>query len=394
MTAEKQPFVVSPIFEWLWNCNKPIVIQQGGTSSGKTYSILQYLYCIAASNPKTTITVAGQDMPNLKVGAIRDFNNILNSCDFFKRFILSINKTDQVYTFTNGSLIEFKAYDDEQDAKNGKRNILFVNEANGISWAIFEQLQIRTTDKVILDYNPSAPFWAHEKLIGREDVQLFISNYTHNPFLSPEIKRKIELLKQTDPERWKVYGLGKTGKVEGVVFANVNWISEFPKHITKYCLGLDFGFTNDPTTLIKCGESDGELYAERIIYRTGMTNADINNEFKRLGITKNDIIYADSADPKTILELQLMGWRVRSAKKGADSIRFGIQTIKNYSKLNIVNCEFWKKEQISYIWAVDRLTSKFDNVPVDAYNHLWDALRYGVQGLRNGGSLAKTKIKN
>jgi len=377
----KNPFKPSPIFLWNWNCKKQIVINQGGTSSGKTYSLLQMLLLKSAERPNTRITVAGQDMPNLKVGAIRDFQTILNSNELFSMLILKVNMSDKTWHLNNGSIIEFKSYDNEQDARNGKRDYLFVNEANGINYEIFYQLNIRTTIQTFIDYNPSAPFWVHDRLIGRDDVQLFISNYSHNPFIKPEIKRKILNLKTTDKEKWRVYGLGLTGKTEGVIFKGVNWISEFPKNTKIVSYGMDFGFTNDPTTLIKCGVSDGELYAQRLIYQHEMTTKDISNALNGLKLTKKDSIYADSADPKTIKELKLLGWSVKGAKKGADSIRHGIDNIKKYKALNIVNCKHWKVEQISYIWGVDRKTSRATNKPIDDFNHLWDALRYGIQGL-------------
>lgn len=382
-----QPFIITPIFEWNYTCTKPIIVNQGGTSSGKTYSLLQVLFCKAAEQPNQVITIVGQDIPNLKVGAIRDFETILNSSKFFSSFIASVNKTDKIWLFNNGSIMEFKSYENEQDAKNGKRDYLFINEANGVSYEIYDQLQVRTSKQVFLDYNPTAPFWVHERLIGREDVQLFISNFSHNPFLNDEIKRKIITFKHSDPEKWRVYGLGKTGKTEGVIFKNVEWISEMPRNLKRISFGMDFGFTNDPTTLIKCGISDGELYAERWIYEYEMTTKDINDALIELEFPKKERIYADSADPKTIRELRNLGWNVWGAKKGSDSIRHGINKIKKYSKLNIVNCKHWKNEQISYIWGKDRKTNRPTNKPIDANNHLWDALRYGVQGLdRNKGA--------
>jgi len=373
------PFNLSPIFEWNYYCKKPIVVNQGGTSSGKTYSILQMLYCKAAEKTRR-ITVLGQDMPNLKVGAIRDWETILNSCDFFRMFIAKVNISEKVWTFTNGSILEFKSYENSQDAKSGKRDILFVNEANGVSYPIFEEQQVRTTEQVFIDYNPTAPFWAHTKLIGQEGVQLFISNYTHNPFLDERIKQKIENYKLTDLERWRVYGLGLTGKTEGVIFKKVNWISEFPKHIRRISYGLDFGF-NDPTVLVKCGTSDGELYLQRMLYESEMLNPDINKAFIELGIKKSDYIFADSADPKTITDLRKSGWAIFKAKKGPDSIIFGIKEILKYHKLNIVHCEHWKEEQSKYVWTKDKSTDDLKDKPIEKFDHLWDASRYGIQGL-------------
>ena len=378
--TENSPFPIGAVFDWNWNCKKPIVVNQGGTSSSKTYSLLQVLFCKAAEERNLVITVAGQDMPNLKVGAIRDFDTILDSSTFFSSLIANVNKSDRIYTFRNGSKIEFKSYEDAQDAKNGKRDYLFLNEANGISYAIFEELQVRTTKQVFLDYNPTAPFWVHEKLLGREDVQLFISTFEHNPFLNENIRRKILSYKETDPERWRVYGRGLTGKTEGVIFKNVHWIKEFPKHITKFCYGMDFGFTNDPTTIVKCGVSDGELYAERLMYKYNMTTALLHQEMKALKISHKIDIFADCADPKTIKELNILGWQIRGAGKGKGSIMHGINKLLSYPKINIVHCEFWKSEQISYIWGIDKKTGKPTNEPTDDFNHLWDSLRYGIQG--------------
>ena len=370
----------------------PIVINQGGTSGGKTYCLLQVLILKAAEEENQVITIVGQDIPNLKVGAMRTLSFVLNDSPYLASFFNGKpNKTERTWTLNNGSVIEFKSFEDEQDAKGGRRDYLFMNEANGISYDVYDQLQVRTSKQVFIDYNPTAPFWAHDKLIGRDDVQLFMSHYKHNPFLSEEIIQKIEAWKGKDAEKWKVYGLGLTGKTEGVIFKNVNWVSSFPENIKRVSFGMDFGFTNDPTTLIKCGVSDGELFAERWLYDFGMTTPLISKALQDLRMKKKQTIYADSADPKTIRELRNLGWNVRGAKKGADSIRFGIDAIKKYEVINIVNCEKWKEEQMKYIWEVDKKTGKATNKPIDDWNHLWDSLRYGSQGLRKrrsiGGSL-------
>jgi len=387
------PFQISPVFEWNYTCTKPIVNNQGGTSGGKTYCILQVLILKGSEEPNQIITVCGQDVPNLKAGAMRTLGFVLNDSPYLASFFRGKpNKTDRVWTMNNGTIIEFKSFEDEQDAKGGRRDYLFLNEANGIRWDIFEQLHVRTSKQTFIDYNPTSPFWAHKKLIGRNDVQTFISNYKHNPSLSKEIIAKIERWKYEDPEKWRVYGLGKTGKTEGVVFKDVNWISEMPKHITKFYYGIDFGF-NDPTTLVRCGVSDGELFVECLLYESGLItsslsakNKDVPNLHDRLiklGMRKTDLIHADR-EPKTIKELKTLGWHIRGAKKGAGSILAGINRIKKYSKLNIVASKECKEEQIGYIWGKDKLGEPTD-MPIDDFNHFWDALRYGEQGLIKKG---------
>ena len=189
-----------------------VVVNQGGTSSGKTYSILQVLFT-KAMEEECIITVAGQDIPNLKVGALRDAQDILSQNEVVKENVIFYNRTDRVFRFRNGSIIEFNSYDNDQDAKSGKRDYLFVNEANGINYNIYEQLALRTRRKVYIDYNPDTSFWVHEKVIPQETSELIISDHRHNPFLSDKIRDKIEALKGKDMDLWKVYARGMTGRV-------------------------------------------------------------------------------------------------------------------------------------------------------------------------------------
>ena len=201
-----------------YNSQKKIIVNQGGTSSGKTYSILQLLITYSIKE-RNVITVCAQDIPNIKKGAWRDINNIISDNPEINPYILKKNESDRIIYFTNGSIIEFTSFQDAQDAKSGKRDYLFVNEANGITYEIYWELAIRTNKQVFIDYNPTAKFWVHEKLVGNENVDMFISTYKDNPFIPIERGIELEKLKQTDYERWKVYARGLTGKFEGVLFA-------------------------------------------------------------------------------------------------------------------------------------------------------------------------------
>jgi phage terminase large subunit len=358
---------------------KVTIVNQGGTSSGKTYSIMQVLFTLAIENDGWVITVAGQDMPNLKKGAIRDSIKIVNSSPAIKSKIVSFNRSEQIYYFDNGSEIEFTSFKDFQDAQSGKRQVLFMNEANGLPYSVFKQLNIRATHKTFIDYNPTSEFWAHEKLIGKENVAFFISNYDHNPFLHDNIRDEILKLKDEDPQLWRVYGLGQTGKIEGLVF---NWriVDEMPKYLDKEGYGMDFGFSNDPTTLMHCGLSDGEIYIDEIIYQKGLTNSDINKLLIDNDLTKRDSIIADSADPKSIKELRLYGWNITGADKGADSILYGISLLKQYGTINITKRSYnMLKEAAAYKWKISRDGEK-ENKPIDAFNHGWDAVRYWALG--------------
>jgi phage terminase large subunit len=296
--------------------NKRVIcVNQGGTSSGKTYSILQVLFTLAITQPNQTITIVGQDIPNLKRGAIRDSQNIINSSDYIQSQITKYNSSDKIYYFKNNSIIEFASYENSQDAKNGKRDYLFINEANGIDYSIYSELELRTSKRIFIDYNPNFEFWVHTQVIPQSNTAYFISNYEHNPFISDSIVEGIKRLKDKDFQLWRVYGLGQTGKIEGLVF-DYSLVEEMPKHLDKIAYGMDFGFTNDPTTLVKVGLSDGKLYGQEIIYQTGLTNRDIDKLLKENNISKSFNIFADSADPKSIKELRLFGWNVLPADKG------------------------------------------------------------------------------
>lgn len=352
-----------------------VVINQGGTSSGKTYAIEQVLFCLAAENEKQVITIVGQDIPNLKAGALRDALSMYNKSDQLKQLIKNFNKTDRIFEFYNDSIIEFKSYADAQDAKSGKRDYLFVNEANGITWNIYTELALRTRTRIFIDYNPNSEFWVHDQLIGKPGVELIISDYRHNPFLDRAMADKIEGIQETDVERWKVYARGLTGRVSGLVFTNWFLVDDIPKDARLIGAGLDFGFSNDQTGCLEVYIQNGELWIDELFYETELTNKDISAKLSANGVSKNTEIVADSAEPKSIEELKRMGWLISPAKKGADSVNNSIDILKRY-KLNITRRSVnLHKELGRYKWKVDR-SGKPLNEPVDTWNHLIDPLRY------------------
>jgi phage terminase large subunit len=365
----------SVLFKRNYASTAHIVINQGGTSSGKTYAIEQVLFCLACEKDKQVITVVGQDIPNLKAGALRDALTIYNKSSHLKKLVKNFNKTDRIFEFYNGSLIEFKSYGSAQDAKSGKRDYLFINEANGIEWNIYAELALRTRTKIFLDYNPNTEFWVHDNLIGKPGVELIISDHRHNPFLEEGMGAKIEKVKDEDPERWKVYARGLTGRITGLVFNNWFICDAIPHDATLIAVGLDFGFTNDQTGCIEVYQQNGELWIDELFYETGLTNKDIANKLTAAGVKKSTEIIADSAEPKSIEELNRLGWYVKGAKKGADSINNSIDILKRY-KWNITRRSVnLNKELSQYKWKVDR-SGKPLNQPVDTWNHLIDPLRY------------------
>lgn len=368
-------FQTSVLFKQNYSCEEHIIINQGGTSSGKTYSILLVLFCFASEAVKQIITIVAQDIPNLKAGALRDALTIYSSSDIFKATVKSYNKTDRVFEFHNGSIIEFKSYENAQDSKSGKRDYLFVNEANGIQWDVYTELSLRTEKKIFIDYNPNIKFWAHEKLIGKPGVRLVISDHRHNPFLSQSRRDKIESLKTEDFELWRVYARGLTGKITGLVFSNWKLCETIPDSATLIAAGLDFGFTNDQTGCLLVYKQNGELWIDELLYETGLTNPDISQRLTDNAINKRTEIIADSAEPKSIEELRRLGWNITGAKKGADSIKNSIDILKRY-KINVTrNSVNLRRELDRYKWKIDN-SGRTINEPVDNFNHLIDPLRY------------------
>lgn len=374
-------FDSASVFQKNYKETSAVVINQGGSSSSKTYSILQVLFCRAVETTKQVITVVGQDIPNLKVGALRDALKILDSSPEIQSLIDNYNKSDRVFTFTNGSIIEFKSYQDSQDSKSGKRDYLFINEANGITFDMYNELALRTRKQIFIDYNPNSEFWVHEKLIGKKGVRLIISDHRHNPFLEQSIRDKIEGLKDIDIDLWRVYARGITGKVEGLIFRNYQIVSDFPRDESGQVLskfigaGLDFGFTNDPSACVEVHLHSGELYVSELFYDYGLTNNDIAKRLEQLNFSREKEIIADSAEPKSIEEIYRHRFNIHGAKKGADSISHSIDILKRY-KLNILaHSTNLLKEIRGYKWATDK-QGKSLNTPVDFNNHAIDAIRY------------------
>ncbi len=368
-------FEVSDLYMANKEADERTVVNQGGTSSGKTYSIMQLLFTMAMDEPEMVITIVGQDIPNLKKGAYRDAKSILSRSPVLRSWFPYINESERVIRCLNGSVLEFTSFKDEQDAKSGKRDVLFINECDGIPYEIYWQLDMRTRRKVFLDYNPSARFWVHDKLIGRDDVKLIISDHRCNPFLSDEEHAKIEGIE--DDELWKVYARGKTGKLKGLIFPEFRIVDRMPDLLE--CkgnwYGLDFGYTNDPTAIMNVRLAHGELWIDELLYEAGYDNPMIARLFKSNGVGRHDVIVADCAEPKSIAEVNSFGFRVEPSVKGGDSIKNGIQIMQRY-KLNVTRRSVGIiKELKRYKWKVDK-NGEMLNVPIEVWNHGIDAVRY------------------
>ena len=368
-------YEVTELYDANMNATERVVVNQGGTSSGKTYAIMQVLFFLAMQQPNVVVTVCGQDVPNLKKGAYRDATNIRNNSDVLTLVFPYVNEGERIFKCINGSIIEFSSFKDAQDAKSGKRDYLFVNEANGIPYEVYWQLAIRTRRRIFIDYNPSARFWVHDEVICRDGVRLIISDHRKNHFLSEEEHERIEGIE--DAELWKVYARGLTGKIEGLVLTNWDICDAMPPRdewkMSAY--GLDFGFTNDPSALEHVVLAHGDLWIDEKIYSTGLTNPDIAQRAKGEGLTDNDVIVADCAEPKSIRELQAAGLWVTASPKGQDSIVSGMDILKRY-RIHVTRHSLGILQNLrSYQWGKDR-DGNMTNKPEDKNNHGIDAVRY------------------
>ena len=358
--------------------NKRICVLQGGTRSGKTYSILLALIEFAYKNQSKGlyITIARQTFPSLRATAMRDFFDILKKENLYDERLH--NKSNHLYSLY-GNYFEFISCDSEIKIRGRQRSILFMNECNEFSMDTFVQLSLRTTYKIIIDFNPSDEYhWLYTQVIDadRDDVDFYVSTYKDNPFLEESTISEIERLKEVDENLWRVFGEGLRGISTENIFPQFNIIDSIPENAKEIAFGLDFGYSADPTTLVKVYKHDLDLYIDELIYEKGLTNQDIANKMKDLNIDRRLECFADSSEPKSIEEIYRMQVaNIKPAKKGADSIRIGIDIMKRH-KLNITKRSVNTiKEFRNYKWIKDK-NNEITNRPVDAFNHSIDAVRY------------------
>ena len=361
------------VFGHLLRSDKRITIEQGGTRSGKTYNILLWIiFYYTRKNKGQTITICRKTFPSLRASVMRDFFEILRSYDLYREQYH--NKSSSEY-YLNGNLVEFISIDQPDKIRGRKRNLLYINEANELFFEDWQQLIFRTDGKIILDYNPSDSFhWIYDKVIPRDDAEFFQTTYKDNPFLDQTIKQEIERLRDTDEDYWRIYGLGERGRSRATIFQFD--IADEPRGKV-IAMGMDFGFTNDPTALVRVTEEGGNLYLEEMLYHTNLTNRDISDKLQDLGLTRYDEIWADSAEPKSIEELHRMGWNVKPTSKGKDSIMAGIDILKRYKIFVTKNSKNLIKELQNYKWQEDK-NGNLLNRPIDSFNHGIDAVRYAT----------------
>lgn len=351
----------------------------GGTSAGKTISILQLLIDDAQSDTNPTLTsICSESFPHLKRGVMRDFLNILTDHGYFKD--ANWNRTDYTYTFETGSKIEFFSVDQPDKVRGPRRDRLFVNEVNNVPLDAWRQLLLRTKEYAWADWNPVSEFYMYSDYIGiREDMDFVTLTYKDNEALSSDIVAEIESHKH-NKNFWLVYGLGQLGEAEGKVYKNWTVLPEIPDDARLTRRGLDFGYSNDPSCLVDIYEYNGGYIFDQRLYRKGMSNkalADFINSIDEPQM----MIVADSAEPKSIDELGEYGLVIVPAQKGPGSILQGIQYLQDKQIWITKRSVDGIKENRNYLWQTDK-NGTIINVPEPGNDHFLDAARYGMENLR------------
>jgi phage terminase large subunit len=354
-------------FDNLLNSKKRITQHIGGTRSGKTYAILQWLI-VRALQEKLDVTVVRRTVPSLKRSVIKDFKDILTLLNIWETERYNIS--DRIFSFGNGSTLSFINTDDPEKLRGVKSDVLFIDEASEIDEESYFQLSIRCAGNIVLAYNPTvSPYhWLREQ----DEVERFVTTYKDNPYLPIEMIKSIEDLEHKNPKYWTIYGKGEFAPNDRAIFS-FQIVDENPIE-EMVALGMDFGFSNDPTAMVAVHKKGDMLYVRELLYEKGMVTRDIIDKLDKLNIGNTEI-WADSAEPRLIEEIYRSGFNIKPVKKGPDSIKFGIGVLQNYgicvprSSQNLIN------ELYSYQWATDKYGIALDK-PEGGLDHLIDAMRY------------------
>jgi phage terminase large subunit len=358
------------------NKDKRLLLFQGSARSGKTWNILIWLVLHLLQNPNKTLSIVRKTLPALKGSVLRDLKEILEQLNIYESE--RWKKQDGYYELKNGSIIEWFSTDEEQKLRGRKRDILFVNEANEITRDEYTQLVIRTTGQIIMDYNPSdLESYIYDLIETEKDIVFHKSTYKDNPFLTKEVIKEIESLKEKDTNLWRVFGLGERGVSTTNVFNTFHIIEDFPIDGGKVIRALDFGY-NDPTALVEVRKIDDTLFVKELLYSRGLTSDDLVYKIQELAIEPTDDLWCDSARPEIIEDLKRKRINAKPVKK--HTILHGVDLIKRHKvyihkdSTNIID------EFNSYKWKTNK-DGKVLDVPEDDNNHAIDSIRYCLEML-------------
>lgn len=370
------PFILTAATRKLVKLKKRIKGVAGGTSAGKTISIIQILIDKAQRDKTPTLTsITSESMPHLKRGCIRDFLNIMLEHKYFKDSLW--NKSDFTYTFETGSKIEFFSLDMPHKVRGPRRDRLFINEANNIPFETFDQLEVRTKDEIWLDWNPTNEFWWYTDVSKRDDTDFLILTYKDNEGLDKSVVESIER-RRNNKNWWRVYGEGQLGEVEGKIYRDWQIIDQIPHEARLERYGLDFGYSNDPTAIVAIYRYNGGYILDEICYQKGLSNKQIADILLN---QPKALIIADSAEPKSIDEIMSYGVMIQPSQKGQGSVLQGIQYVQE-QRISITSRSVnGIREYRNYMWKTD-ISGKIINVPDVGFDHFNDAIRYGMESLK------------
>lgn len=344
------------------------IINEGGSRSSKTYSLCQMIIVYSLQNRGKVTSIIRKTFPALRATVMRDFLEIMKDMDLYD--VNAHNKSEHIYSFTNGSIVEFFSVDDEQKIRGRKRDLAWCNEANELFYDDFTQLNMRTEGKLIFDYNPSeSASWLYD--LPKEESILIKSTYRDNPFLPDSIRRQIEDLKRTDESLYQIYALGEKAISKSNIYSNWTFVLHRPSRFTQFIYGIDFGF-NHPTALVRIYWHEKDIFIEPVIYESYLTTSDLLDRFEQLGIEKNADIVADYARPEIIAELNNNGYNVMNANK---SVKKGIDNVKTFG-IYCQEHEGLKKEYQNYKWK--KIGDQIIDEPVKLWDDAMDATRYAV----------------
>lgn len=365
-----------------------VISEQGGTRSSKTYNTIIFLVMYLVARSGLLCSIVRKTRPSIKASCLRDFREIMQRLELWDDD--AWRETDMLYTFPNGSQLEFFGADDQQKIRGRKRDILYCNEANELDLLEWKQLKMRTTRFSIVDYNPSMSddHWLNE-LNKDPRTYFFKTTYKDNPFLEQTIIDEIESLKESNASLWQVYGLGEQAQIEGLVFPSFIEVDEIPASARHRFIGMDFGFTNDPTAIVDVGIDGNDLYIDEVCYRTHMLTSDIIDELRPYKDRKID---SESADQRLCTEIGRAGFNIFPVKKGQGSVEAGVLKMQSM-RIHITRRSTNVRTEFKNYTFQQKKDGTFTNVPIDKYNHAIDAVRYVVLTEVMGGRSGQYAVR-
>jgi phage terminase large subunit len=364
----KSTIVFEKNYDALYNHEARFIINEGGSRSSKTYSLCQLLMVYCLQNPNKVVSIIRKTFPALRATAMRDFLEVLKEAGIYEK--TSHNMSEHIYTFPNGSIVEFFSVDDEQKIRGRKRHVAWCNESNELFLDDFTQLNMRTEQKLIFDYNPSdSNSWLYE--LPKDESILIKSTYRDNPFLPDTIKRQIEDLKRTDEALYQIYALGEHAISKSNIYSNWTFLPHRPARFTQFVYGLDFGY-NHPTALMRVYWHEKDIFIEPVIYESYLTTSNLIDRMASLDVEKETEIIADYARPEIIAEMNNAGYNVRNANK---VVKKGIDNIKTFGVFAMAD-KHLEKEYQNYKWK--KIGDQITDEPVKLFDDAMDAVRYAT----------------